>query len=113
MPSDTPDVLDPDVYGYLTETLAPNVLAGIYSEFLERTRDRLATLMSTDSIGLHEFAHTLGGTAGMLGARELVRAVAPLARMEPGSPELERIAHLLSAACDTLEKVLLRTQVHP
>lgn len=111
--SDNPGVLDPEVYGYLRETLAPGALAGIYSEFLERTRERLAVLMSADSIGLHEFAHTAGGTAGMLGAREFASAVAPLARMEPGSPELEHLVHLLSAACDTLENVLLRTQVHP
>ena len=98
------EVLDGDTFQALLSTLQPTVLLEIYRQFLLQTRQRCEALQrSSDSATLHAFAHTLRGTAGMLGAT----SIAALADQftTDGAPLLRSIDRL-ETACHALESAL-------
>jgi HPt (histidine-containing phosphotransfer) domain-containing protein len=98
--------VDNEILSFLQQTLDPVVLARIYAEFLERTRGRIAELTALDQAGVREFAHTVAGTAGMLGATALAICAGAAGPLQPGSSELGRLARTLEAACEHLETEL-------
>jgi HPt (histidine-containing phosphotransfer) domain-containing protein len=103
--------VDQEVLSFLQQTLDARVLARIYWEFLERTRGRIDGLATLDRAGLREFAHTVSGTAGMLGATALAVYAGAAGALEPCSRELEQLARMLEGACEHLESQLRRQRV--
>ncbi len=103
---ENPAVLNMEVFSFLQEMLDAGILAQIYLEFLERTRERIRDLVSLDPEGVREFAHTAAGTAGMLGATALAAYAGAAGGMEPGSPALRQLARSLEAECERLETEL-------
>ncbi len=107
-------VLDLATFGAFRDVLDPHTLADIYREFLQTTATRVAALPGLrDREELARLAHTLKGTAGMLGAN---RVAARAARLEqelelPGEPDLRTTADELGEACAELRVALARQQV--
>ena len=103
--------VDREVLSFLQQTLDAGVLARIYGEFLERTRRRIDELAALNRAGLREFAHTVAGTSGMLGATALAIYAGAAGALEPGSSEVEQLARMLEGACEHLESELRRQRV--
>ena len=101
--------LDPAVFGALASVLDPVVLAQIYREFLSQTRCRIEEpSMQHDTQIRASLAHTIKGTAGMLGAEAIARCAAYL---EEPKADVKGTLTAMSAACAALETALRERQV--
>ncbi len=104
--------LDPVVFGSLRGMLDSQVVAQIYREFLLQTRVRLSALSTLEDSGkLRELAHTLKGTAGMLGARELSAYAASLEDTHLAQSDLQQISRRMVVCCEELEEALRRERL--
>ena len=125
-------MLDLATFGAFRDVLDPKTLADIYREFLEGTAKRVTALPGLrDREELGRLAHTLKGTAGMLGAGRVAALAARLERELPkkatgqacgelppelpgppmGEPDLRLAAAELAQACAELRVALSREQV--
>ena len=109
--SDALPVLDQTVYEKLARMMSPAGLRETYEACVNDVRLRVAemrTAAATNDLGsVRRIAHTLKGSAGMIGARRLTACAAEL---ELGSydtgPVFNLIDKLLSC-CDDLHRILL------
>ncbi len=97
-------VLDPLTFEPLRELLTPEVLTQIYREFLEQTRMRIDALLA-ERASVPELAHTMRGTAGMLGA-QAIAALAGELEQAPADQDPRRLLGELHRGCDLLEQIL-------
>ncbi len=103
--------LDTAIFSALAEALDRVVLAQIYREFLSQTRSRIEELSSRrDKYTRAALAHTIKGTAGMLGARSLATWAACLEHAE-GEGETEKMLTAMLAACAALDAALRERQI--
>ncbi len=104
--------LDAAILASLRELLDAGIVAGIYREFLAQTQARLTSLEApADPKHVCELAHTIKGTAGMLGAKAIAACAAEL-EDGPGSPEhLRRQVDRLGEACRALDAALRQERV--
>ena len=101
--------LDPAVFGALASALNPVVLAQIYREFLAQTRSRIEEpSIQNDDQARASLAHTIKGTAGMLGAEAIARCAAYL---ETPEAEVKGTLTAMSTACAALETALRERQI--
>ncbi len=99
--------LDPSIFGSLRELLDEPILKQTYSDFLANTRLRLQTFpAASEEKAVQEVAHSLRGTAAMLGANQISRAIAQLEREPASSARVARVVEQLFADCTTLEAAL-------
>ncbi len=104
--------LDAEVFSTLAELLNPSVIADTYREFLAQTRLRLCSMPKADETEqLHNLAHTMRGTAAMLGANGLAILVTQLEHGSMTPLRLEQITRQLQRGCTRLELALRQTQV--
>ncbi len=104
--------LDVEVFSALVELLDPFVIADTYREFLAQTRLRLGSLPKADETRqLHEVAHTMRGTAAMLGASGIATLVTQLEYGPITASRLKKITEQLEDSCTRLELALRRVQV--
>ncbi len=105
-------VLDLAIFGAFRDVLDPKTLAGIYRDFLLQTGARVAALPRLqDREELSGLAHTLKGTAGMLGANRVAARAAQLERELAAGPDLALAAQQLAEACTALRAALIQAQV--
>lgn len=103
--------LDAPAFAALAGVLDSSVLAGIYREFLAQTRSRLHQLSSGADRELRAaLAHSIKGTAGMLGARSVASCAERLERVE-SEREAAVVLRAMAAACDRLDGELRERQV--
>ncbi len=104
--------LDMEVFSALVELLDPSVIADTYREFLAQTRLRLGSLPKADETRqLHEVAHTMRGTAAMLGASGIAILVTQLEHGPITTLRLEQVTRQLEGSCTRLELALRQAQV--
>jgi HPt (histidine-containing phosphotransfer) domain-containing protein len=100
-------VLDRHILFGLQTFLEPVQLAEMYREFLRLTRKRLEILRESPSAEtVRSITHTLAGTAGMLGAREIAALARQLDGDAHGSFSFLRQIDFLDEACDRLNRTL-------
>lgn len=102
--------LDPRVFQTYSELFSPELLGEVYRDFLAQTRERLASMSQGVSLeSMRSTAHTIAGTAGMLGAGRIARRAAQLEREESecGPRQLDS----LLGACMSLEAQLRNRKV--
>ncbi len=106
-------MLDLATFAAFRDVLDPQTLADIYREFLHTTAARVAALPGLRDRGeeLGRLAHTLKGTAGMLGANRVAALAARLEQELPGKPDLRQTADELAKACTELRVALGRERV--
>ena len=105
--------LDLTVFDALAGVLDPPVLAQVYREFLLQTRSRVEELRSKPNYGNRPaLAHTIKGTAGMLGARAIAGHAE---RLESGQGEGETAKTLAAmlTACAALDAALRERRILP
>ncbi len=106
-------VLDAAVFDALAAVLAPSVLAQIYREFLVQTQGRVEQLsFGSDTDLRRALAHTVKGTAGMLGARAVASCAEALEGARSRRDEQKTLAAML-AACAMLHAALREKRVLP
>jgi len=105
-------VLDEAVYQKMSRMMSPEALREIYEACLNDTRARHAEMRAAaaanDLLLVRRIAHTLKGSAGMIGARKLASSAAEI---ELGVYETEQVFNLLAnllSSCDELHRILLR-----
>ncbi len=92
--------------------LAPVIITQIYGEFLTLTRLRLQTLPEIfDRQQVGELAHTIKGTAGMLGAQQIAACAEQLESDLDSHRAFESTVQRLGKACLELETELRKEQV--
>ena len=100
-------VLDGEVFGTLRELLDASILAQTYRDFLSQTRLRLKGFpAASEEKAVREMAHSLRGTAAMLGAGRIAAAVVRLEEEPVTSRAVEQVIELLHAECAALELAL-------
>lgn len=105
-------ILDPEIFGSFRDMLDPETLAHIYREFLLTTRQRIDSLSEApDPEALSRLAHTMKGTAGMLGANCIAARAAQLEHDLTHEPNLLQTAQQLTGDCHALESALAAEQV--
>lgn len=104
--------LDEAVYQKMSRMMPPEALREVYEACLNDTRARHAEMRAAaaanDLPSVRMIAHTLKGSAGMIGARKLASAAAGI---ELGVYEAEEVFGLLDnllSCCDELHRILLR-----
>ncbi len=106
-------ILDMNILRTFQTFLAPPDIAAIYGEFLRLTRDRLGLLVGNPSGEMLENeAHTIAGTAGMLGACQLAARAKELTAATGHDASLTTAISRLYAACDALGDTLHVSQVN-
>jgi HPt (histidine-containing phosphotransfer) domain-containing protein len=101
-------VLDRETFEGLEAFLPPEQLAELYREFLRLTCQRLELLRGRIPLEtLRAVAHTLAGTAGMLGAQQIANLARQLdLTAADQSFDSAHLVGLLFDACDTLKLTL-------
>ncbi len=109
----TVPALDPEIFNSLHEVLDASVTAEIYREFLSQTRLRFASLAAgtPDLTRMREAAHTLKGTAGMLGAKQIAAGAERLESAVSGNGDAASIIRQILGDCGSLEAALRIRQV--
>jgi CheY-like chemotaxis protein/HPt (histidine-containing phosphotransfer) domain-containing protein len=104
--------LDEAIYQKMSSMMPPEALREVYEVCLNDTRARHAEMKAAaaanDLPSVRRIAHTLKGSAGMIGARKLASAAAEI---ELGVYEPEQLFNLLDnflSCCDELHRILLR-----
>lgn len=104
--------LDVEVFSALTELLDASVVADTYREFLAQTRLRLRSMPDAGEIKqLHSVAHTMRGTAAMLGASGLATLITQLEHGPITTLMLEQVTKQLERACTRLELALRQARI--
>jgi HPt (histidine-containing phosphotransfer) domain-containing protein len=112
-PPQTLSALDREAFEALESFLPPEELAELYREFLRLTCQRLDLLrggMAPEMI--RSVAHTIAGTAGMLGAQQIANLASQLnLTAADESFDSTPLVGLLVEACDTLKLTLCAYKV--
>ena len=109
---DTPPALQQEIFDSLCHLLDKAVLTQIYSEFLAQTRLRVHALtQSADPQVVQAMAHTIKGTAGMLGADRIAAAAKQLEDDPATGSDLSAALAEIAEGCTALEAALNGKQV--
>lgn len=107
-----PPLLDLQIFEALRAVLDSATLSHIYAELLKQTRLRLTGLeQATHPDQVQAVAHSICGSAGMLGAATLAAAAAALEAHPTPDENLVRALESMRRGCAALEAALRERQV--
>ena len=109
---DRAPALNLEIFESLSQLLDRAILTQIYGEFLAQTRLRIHTLaQSADPHSVQATAHTIKGTAGMLGAAQIAAAAGQLEDDPITGSDLGAALAGIAENCMALEAALKGKQV--